>query len=177
MNDSIESGAVKRSLRKAYDAPESYIKSRDCMQDYLYLVTSRSIGELAVCTGVDEYGCVKFEGWRNKMGRDYLFTEYHWDDSSVAGTVRPHVELELTPLAWSLDWMLQKHIELQTVRIELLSSEPECLAASEALGVTLQDCQDRLSDLHAVRREGFSAHPVPTFREIMNSKNRPDNAL
>lgn len=58
------------------------IPEADCVEGGLYLLRARSIS-LAIWTGK------VFRGAREKMGRNYLFDEFHWDRGSPFGTAMP----------------------------------------------------------------------------------------
>jgi hypothetical protein len=55
-----------------------------CLDRGLYRLNSRNLG-----MGVFDASTKGFVGIRNKFGRDYLFTEYHWDTGAPFGTALP----------------------------------------------------------------------------------------
>jgi hypothetical protein len=176
MKELATNNAPPDVFMELYSFPEKYIASDECQKDYLYWVASRSVGELAICRGVDEYDRVQFEGWRNKLGSDFLFTEYHWDDDSYVGTVKPYVELEQVPELDSpdslMDWLLLKHIELQEERVAWLKGFPRHVRISNEHVFDLQDAEVWLQELYRVKQEGFNVRPMLTFREIMAAQKK-----
>lgn len=64
----------------------------ECKHGYLYKIFSRNLR-----LGVFDSGDNGFIGIREKFGREYLFTEYHWDIGPPFGTVSPKEELEKCP--------------------------------------------------------------------------------
>jgi len=90
--DSPESGALGYMER---------IALVDCKDRMLYRIFSRNLG-----LGVFNQSNNGFIGIRNKFGRNYLFTEYHYDCGPPFGTVSPDEELEMAPLGMSLESFL-----------------------------------------------------------------------
>ncbi len=68
---------------------EAYLPPEECHVGYVYRVHARNFG-IAICIGGDACG---FMGVREKFGREFLFTEYHWDKDSNFGTVKPLEEM------------------------------------------------------------------------------------
>lgn len=68
-----------------------YIAVADCKRGHLYRVRSRNLA-FGLFVPEKENG---FIGIREKFGRLYLFTEYHWDNGAPFGTVRPVEDLGL----------------------------------------------------------------------------------
>lgn len=77
------------------DEPEidqSYIPLSECKHGALYRIFSRNLS-----LGVFNEAAQGFIGIREKFGRYYLFTEYHWDTGAPFGTVHPKELLEMVP--------------------------------------------------------------------------------
>ncbi|TXG77779.1 hypothetical protein E6P97_01035 [Patescibacteria group bacterium] len=154
--------------------PTEYIASVECEDSYLYWVSSRSIGELAICEGYDANGRQLFKGWRSKFGRDFLFTEYHWDDDASFGTVRPLLKLGLAPECDDealLEWLLAGSIELKRERISWMQDMPLKFRDSDVYAQLLASEQEQMNELLVIQSEGFNSHPMPTFREIMTHRS------
>jgi hypothetical protein len=69
----------------------NYISLKDCLLGHVYLIHSRNLG-----IGVYD-GKGGFVGIREKFDREYLFTEYHWDQGAPYGTVKPDRDIEVLP--------------------------------------------------------------------------------
>jgi len=154
-----------------------YIGSSECNEGRLYWGGGRSIGQLAVCRGVDKYKRMQFEGLRSKFGVDYLFTEYHYDDDPSFGTYTPLVELDalpedLTAEEETMYWILEITIELLETRVEWLKYLPSRLKAAPSYGWLVEHEQEYLEEKLRLRTEGFSDTPEPTFREIMEARQK-----
>lgn len=150
---------------------EPYLDISECEAGYLYLVYSRSIGELAICAGFNEGATMTFNGWRNKLGCDFMFTELHFDSDEMFGTVQPLLKLCAAPKCDGdklLEWLLGQYIDLQHTKIEWLLNMPQKFKRSEIFPDILLEEKEKLADYELVKKEGFSAHPVPTFKEILS---------
>ena len=78
----------------------TYIPIAECKNGGLYRIHSRN---LRLGVFVEAQG--GFIGIREKMGYEYLFTEYHWDTGAPYGTVQPVELLEectITPIQETL---------------------------------------------------------------------------
>lgn len=65
-----------------------YIPLEECKDGHTYRINSRNL----LC-GVYKAAVKGFVGIREKLGREYLFTEFHWDTGAPFGTVRPIEDL------------------------------------------------------------------------------------
>ena len=72
---------------------QTYIPLPDCHHGYLYFIRARNFW-----LGVYNAESSGFIGIREKLGSTFLFTELHWDEDPMFGTVQPVELLELCPL-------------------------------------------------------------------------------
>jgi len=151
------------------------IPSTDCEPGYLYWGSGRSIGEPAICRGFNEHQQMQFEGLRNKMGQDFLFTEIHYDDDEMFGTWCPAVKLERAPEEMNkdetMDWLLQKYIEMLLDRKDWLEMMPNKLKSTPTHDYLIDQTNEELDDLLQLKADGFSHEQTLTFRKIMQSKH------
>jgi len=68
---------------------DGYILMQDLKPDYAYLISARN-----AYVGIWNPKVNGFVISREKLGRHYLFYEYHWDVGEPLGTVKPIKELE-----------------------------------------------------------------------------------
>lgn len=66
---------------------QDYLTIEECKHGHLYKINSRNLK-----WGVFNASVKGFIGIREKFGRRYLFTEFHWDTGPPFGTVKPIVE-------------------------------------------------------------------------------------
>lgn len=64
----------------------------ECKHGYLYKIDSRNLN-----TGIFNSENNGFIGIRTKFGREYLFTEFHYDTGAPFGTVKPLEEIGRSP--------------------------------------------------------------------------------
>ena len=69
-----------------------YISLDKCIDGHLYVIEARN-----AALGIFNKKTNGFTISRNKLGRNYLFEEYHWDYAGPCGTVRPHEDLGKVP--------------------------------------------------------------------------------
>ncbi len=69
------------------------IQLTECKHGYLYKIYSRNLTQ-----GVFNKNTKGFVGIRDKFGREYLFTEFHWDTGAPFGTVKPIELIEKCPV-------------------------------------------------------------------------------
>lgn len=157
-----------------YKPRAEYIASAECTAGMLYWGTGRSIGELAMCRGKDDFGQMQFEGLRNKMGEDYLFTELHHDDSPYFGTWIPFLELGVAPVTDDktiiMNWLLEQEIDIVSDRIDWLRAMPAHLRAAPSWAWILDQNIGHLAGLQRTQTDGFSDRPTLSFRQIMESR-------
>ena len=152
-----------------------YLQSNECIEGKLYWGSGRSIGELAICRGVNVRGDKQFVGLRNKNGVDYLWVESHIDDDPTFGTFTPLLELEDVPADLSSEsetmwWILEKTIDLHQTRLEWLERANTTLKSAPSYGYLIERERQALVDLRHIKAVGFSADPAPTYRQIMQEK-------
>ncbi|MCA9309203.1 hypothetical protein KC973_02405 [Candidatus Saccharibacteria bacterium] len=169
--------ALDDELLDAYRGERGeYLASDECENGKLYWGGGRSIGELAICRGKDEYGRMQFEGLRNKFGVDYLFIEYHYDDDPSFGTYTPSVKLETAPdfetEEQAMYWILEQQITLIKDRLQWLKYLPDRLKSARSYNWLIDRDQELLDDALRMKEEGFSDTPAPTFRQIIEAKQR-----
>jgi len=108
--------------------PTEHLASSECKEGRAYWLSSRRLSEVAICRGKTKNG-VAFEGIREKFGRYYLFSEYHYDDSEYFGTARPFVDLGEAPniddKAGLMEWILGQEIDLTQDKLDWLKHMPE----------------------------------------------------
>jgi hypothetical protein len=77
-----------------------YIPREKCKEGYAYKIHSRnlSIGVFRKTLSGSSQFKSGFIGIREKIGKLFLFTEYHRDDGSPYGTVSPESEIEKCPI-------------------------------------------------------------------------------
>jgi hypothetical protein len=162
---------AENALLELYGPPERIIPPEECVDGGLYWACSRSIGELVVCELDDSNLCkVAFKGWREKFGRDFISTEYHYDLSETFGTVRPLVligKLSARDDDALLSELLVEYIDFERTRITWLEGLPSYWKDLALWNDLLMQAEDALRALNQVSQEGFSAHPMPTFAEIL----------
>lgn len=69
-----------------------YIPLKDCQEGHLYILYARN-----AALGIFDKETQGFILLRNKMGREYAFTEAHWDTGRPYGTARPLEDLGEAP--------------------------------------------------------------------------------
>lgn len=167
-----EEELIDEELYNLYRPSEGWFTPDECIPGHLYYGGSRRISEVAICRGInDTFKATAFEGIRNKMGEDFLFCEFHYDDGGSVGTFTPFVDLGEAPTfeteVETMSWLLAQEIEVVEDRIDWLRRIPERLKASRYYPFLVQDDIKHLESLKLVAVEGFSAHPMPTFRQMM----------
>jgi len=83
-----------------------WIALGECSDGHLYHIAARNASLGVFCA--EEQGFVIS---RHKFGRNYLFTEEHWDTGEPHGTAKPLVEIEEAPEV-TLDYINQRSGEL-----------------------------------------------------------------
>ncbi len=73
---------------------EEYIALGDCIHGGIYRLHASSFS-----VGVFDNTLSAFVGIREKLGKEYLFVEYHWDMDAPFGTAQPYLLLEICPIA------------------------------------------------------------------------------
>lgn len=149
------------------------IPSKDCQVGFLYWGVGRSISEVAICSGYDLSHNMLFLGLRNKFGKDYLSIELHQDDDQNYGTWSPILKLEQVPenmnINSTMQWLLQKEIDLISTRINWLHAVPERLQAAPSYSWLLEEDTQHLHALELVEHNGFSSEstmPLKTYVQI-----------
>lgn len=74
-----------------------YISLSACQDGHLYAIVARNAALGIFCAA--EKG---FQISREKLGRNFLFTEYHWDTGAPHGTVKPLQDLGAVPVVEDL---------------------------------------------------------------------------
>jgi hypothetical protein len=87
------------------------ISLNECKNGFLYQIKSRNLS-----FGIFTIKNKGFVGIREKFGREYLFTEYHYETGPPFGTVTPIKEFESVPEEISLEEII-KTIDNKTNRI------------------------------------------------------------
>lgn len=164
-------------LAMYHGEPGVYLASDECEDSRLYWGGARSIGELAICRGKDKYGRMQFEGLRNKLGIDILWIEIHEDDDTQFGTFTPIVGLEFAPKHPTskeevMQWILDQKIAMLAQRLEWLAHLPTQLRAARVYDKLLTEDLRELEDATRVKNEGFSKTSAPTFKQIMEAKQK-----
>ena len=163
-------------LWELFRPSNDYIDSDECVDGHYYWGGARSIGCISICRGRDEYNRNQFEGLRNKLGLDFLFTEYHYDDDTAFGTYSPVLDLGVAPMFASEEatmyWILEQEINLISTRIDWLRAIPDRYKALETYEWLCDHEMEHLETLVDTKVNGFSNTPAPTFREIMEAKKR-----
>lgn len=75
------------------DGKQTYLSMDDLKNGFVYIFSARN-GFI----GVWNSEVKGFVFIREKFGRKYLFTEYHWDTGPPFGTVHPYFEFEKCPI-------------------------------------------------------------------------------
>lgn len=86
---------------------DGYLPLDACKHGWLYRIRSRNLS-----VGVYNEPVKGFVGIREKMGHEYLFTEFHYDTGAPFGTVHPMseiVECPITPLTEHLGTVCTEH--------------------------------------------------------------------
>ena len=152
------------------------IPSVECAPGYLYWGQGRSIGEVAICVGQDQSGQVSFEGLRNKLGLDRIFTEIHYDDNPSLGTWMPYCKWKKHPAFESekekMYWLLDANIEVLEARIQWHLDMPKHLQQAPSYDSLLEDSRNHLDALLELKRDGFSDTQTLSFRQILKSHSR-----
>lgn len=165
---------LDEELYSLYCPSESRITPADSIPGHLYYGSGRNIGQVAICRGFAKFGATAFEGIRNKLGVDYLDTEFHIDDGEIGCTFTPFVDLGVAPIFETKEetmwWLLAQEIEVVESRIDWLKRIPMKLQASRVYPFLVQDNVEHLESLKLLLVEGFSAHPELTFRQIMEAR-------
>lgn len=162
---------TEEEMDSFYEGLGDVIPSGSCEKDFLYLVRSRSIGDLAICRGYDLGNRMQFSGWRSKLGRDFMFTEYHQNDDETFGTIRPLKKLEPVPEQDdddTLNWLLVRYIDLQQAKLKWLEDAPLVSSQTEAYTDRIKYEEEILMGYLAVKEFGFNHQPSPTFQDIAN---------
>lgn len=87
---------IERNLAKLRSTglnPADWIRGPDCVDRHLYAIRSRNLA-----FGVYKEAEAGFVGIREKLGSEFLFTEYHADLYSPTATVYPYVDLGECPI-------------------------------------------------------------------------------
>lgn len=67
---------------------QPYLTKDECLHRHVYLINSRNLR-----LGVYNEANGGFYGIRTKFGDNFIFCEYHWDNGSPYGTVKPQTLL------------------------------------------------------------------------------------
>jgi hypothetical protein len=95
------------------------ISLEDCKHGYTYRISSRNL-----IYGVFNKPVNGFVGIREKMGSEYLFTEFHYDTGAPFGTVNPLEELEECPVRNLSEHFLLTKDKQPTVQVRRYPGEP-----------------------------------------------------
>lgn len=106
-----------------------YIPMDQCVPRHAYEIKSRNL-----IVGVYD-GNEGFVGIREKMGSEYLFTEYHWDQGPLFGTVHPIKDLGQV---WDGD--LRDYLETRCSSCGQMSTYVEWLEGEEGNGFSGRWC-------------------------------------
>mgnify|MGYP001597372953 CR=1 FL=1 len=81
--------------------PMEHIPIQECKDRMLYRIVSRNL-----TFGIFKTATNGFMGIREKFGRYFLFTEFHYDTGAPFGTAHPQQELEPMPQDMALEEIL-----------------------------------------------------------------------
>ena len=158
--------AFDEMFLEIWDQDKITIPSTECEPGFLYWGMGRAIGDVAICSGVNESGQMQFEGLRSKLGFDYLGQEIHHDDDSSSGTWKPFFKYDKTPEFRSSEekmrWILMKNIEILQIRIDWLEVMPKSLKIAPSYNIFLEQDIQQLSGLLKTQNNGFNKRPAHT---------------
>ncbi|MCA9344402.1 hypothetical protein KC946_01050 [Candidatus Saccharibacteria bacterium] len=139
----------------------SYIPPEECQQGHVYEGHSYMIGPVGVCAYHSEDWYVVFEGLRSKGGYDSLRFDPHRD--LIRGSFEPKTDLGLLPEDMnqkeSLEWLLDKEIQIYQSRLEKLKLIPDRLKQANDWEQDTQSLAAWISYLLAKQRHGLALPP------------------
>lgn len=144
-----------------YITDRSYISLEDCQQGHVYEGHSLMIGPVGVCDYHSEDWYIVFEGLRSKGGYDSLRFDPHRD--LIRGSFEPKTDLGLLPDDMSeketLEWLLDKEIQIYRSRLESLYEVPENLQQATVWESDTESLAAWISYLLAKQHHGLALPP------------------
>lgn len=154
---------------------DRWIPSNECKEGYSYLVNSRNLGSIAICSEFSDTGLI-FIGLREKLNSYYISSEIHYDDDQYFGTLRPLALIGKAPDLSNetdlMDWFLDQEIDLAIDIKTRLDNMPLKYKRTKLFNELKLDNQANLEDLSSLKINGFKNLKPKTFKSIIEqSKN------
>lgn len=153
------------------------LPKEDCRAGYVYWGDGGGEVDIAICTGIDEYDDLCFQGVRETRGIYDLFTERHpFDSGGGSKGWAPIVELELAPEFpnenSAVQWLLSKEIEVVEQKVEWLMNMPAKYRKAVDYEYILERDAQKLRALYGLIQAGpvLQSHD-PVFKTYISKIN------